>query len=92
MSDVAAEVTVTGVVQGVGFRYFVYQRATSLALTGWVRNNPDGSVTSLIEGPSAGINALIDQLKVGPSWAHVRGVNVTWKEYSGQYHSFEITR
>jgi acylphosphatase len=92
MSDAAAEVIVTGVVQGVGFRYFVYQRARSLTLTGWVRNNPDGSVTSRIEGPSASIHALIDQLKTGPSSAYVRGVSVTWKEYSGEFHSFEITR
>ena len=56
---------VRGAVQGVGFRPFVYRRATALGLTGWVTNTPEG-VTVEVEGPSEGIAALLREMRQAP--------------------------
>lgn len=52
-----------GRVQGVGFRYTVYQLARRLGLTGWVRNLYDGTVEACIQGNIQQINQLIASLK-----------------------------
>ncbi|HRN49962.1 MAG TPA: acylphosphatase [Anaerolineales bacterium] len=60
MNQVSERMTalVSGGVQGVGFRYFVWQQARSLALTGWVRNLHSGSVDVLAEGPRPALEQL----------------------------------
>ncbi len=81
MADLArARVRIWGVVQGVGYRYFVRQQATSLGLSGYVRNLPDGSVEVVAEGDRSLIHALIDELKIGPRYAHVERMDVAWEE------------
>lgn len=67
-------VQVTGVVQGVGFRWFARRAATALGLTGWVRNRPDGSVEAEAQGGAAAIAAFIEELRIGSPAADVRGV------------------
>jgi acylphosphatase len=64
-------VRVTGVVQGVGFRWFVRERARRLGLAGWVRNLPDGSVEVLAEGPQGQLDLLEGELRKGPQGAQV---------------------
>ena len=91
MNQVGAEITVSGVVQGVGYRYFCYRHAVNLELTGWTKNDPDGSVFVFVEGDRGAIEALIDELKVGPFSASVTRVNVKWVEFTGKYDNFEIT-
>lgn len=91
MGSVGAEIVVRGSVQGVGYRYFCYARATHLHLTGWVRNMDDGSVALLAEGDRGNIEALIDELKAGPRSASVAEVKVRWTPFSGKYHSFTVT-
>lgn len=65
---------ISGNVQGVGFRYFVQEKATSLGLTGWARNLSDGSVEVYASGPRSRLNDLAAALHVGPRAARVRGV------------------
>ena len=48
-----------GDVQGVGFRYYSVYKASSLGLTGWVQNLPDGSVEMEVQGEESGIDQLI---------------------------------
>ena len=67
-------VVITGLVQGVGFRYFVQERAESLGITGWVRNLRDGRVEAEIEGESELIAMLIDAMREGPTFSHVERV------------------
>jgi len=57
--------TFTGFVQGVGFRYRAYHAANSLGLTGWVRNEPDGSVTVEVQGEDPGISAMLEAIEKG---------------------------
>ena len=64
-------VRVTGVVQGVGFRWFVRERARRLGLAGWVRNLPDGSVEVAAAGDDGQIELLKEQLRRGPRGAEV---------------------
>lgn len=59
------EARVTGRVQGVGFRQFVRYHARRLGLTGWVRNEPDGSVYLVAEGPRELLEQLLDAVRQG---------------------------
>ena len=65
---------IDGYVQGVGFRDFVRQKATSLGLAGWGRNLDDGRVEVYAAGPTAALNDLAAALHLGPRLAEVRSV------------------
>lgn len=65
---------VRGRVQGVGFRWFVRERARALGLTGWVRNRADGSVEVLAVGEEPALRRLRALLRAGPAGAHVSEV------------------
>ena len=86
----AIEATVRGVVQGVGFRWFVAREAGSLGLTGWVANQSDGSVVLLAEGDSASIDALVGVLREGPPGASVSSVSFHDVVPTGAHYRFEI--
>lgn len=64
----------TGQVQGVGFRAYVARQAAARGVAGWVRNEPDGSVVAVVEGPGAAVAALLDDLRAGPRSAVVDDV------------------
>ena len=64
-------VRIHGVVQGVGFRWFVRERARRLGLSGWVRNLPDGSVEVAAAGDSGQLELLRSELRRGPDGALV---------------------
>jgi acylphosphatase len=84
------EADVLGRVQGVGFRYFVQTAARRLQVTGWVRNNSDGSVSVLAEGDVPQLSKLVHALQHGPSLARVEKVRFRWNEASGRYTEFKI--
>lgn len=81
---------VTGIVQGVNFRYYTRQQAQRLLLTGWVRNRVDGSVEVIAEGRREALQQLLDFLRIGPPSARVEGVEVTWSDATGEFSTFEI--
>ncbi|MGH7903750.1 MAG: DUF72 domain-containing protein [Candidatus Dormibacteraceae bacterium] len=68
--------TVRGSVQGVGFRYWVQRQARVAGVMGWVRNQPDGSVECLLQGPSAGVDQMVAKLRQGPRMASVETVDL----------------
>jgi DNA ligase D-like protein (predicted 3'-phosphoesterase) len=70
----AYRATVRGRVQGVGFRESVRHRALELALRGWVRNEPDGTVEVHAEGPPDALALLLEHLRAGPPAASVTAV------------------
>jgi acylphosphatase len=84
------EATVRGRVQGVGFRFFVANRAQALGLLGWVKNGSDGSVRCLAEGPRHDLEALLAALELGPSGARVESVSPTWSAGIGSFDRFSI--
>ena len=65
---------IKGIVQGVGFRFFVQHKANALGITGWVRNRNDGSVEVYAVGPESRLSDLSGALHIGPSSAEVRSV------------------
>jgi acylphosphatase len=65
---------VSGIVQGVGFRFFVQQKATMLGLSGWARNLDDGRVEVYATGTQEQLTDLAAALHVGPRFSEVRGV------------------
>jgi acylphosphatase len=71
MTDTIRHVTVSGRVQGVGYRYFVEREAQSRNLEGWVRNRRDGSVEAVFAGPAQAVTAMIEACRRGPSSARV---------------------
>jgi acylphosphatase len=67
-------VRVIGRVQGVGFRQFVRERARALNLSGWVKNQPDGSVEVLVSGDDDAAARLLDVVRRGPPHADVAAI------------------
>lgn len=89
--DGLAKIWVTGRVQGVGFRYFVYRLAKQYGLSGVVKNLFDGRVYIEAEGNREIIQAFMKEVERGNSWADVARVDVAWEKYSGKHKTFEIT-
>ena len=90
MSLRKVELVISGVVQGVGFRYFVHNSARQLGVVGWVRNLPDGRVQVAAEGDRGLLESFIEELKVGPRMASISDVTVKWSDATGKYRSFEM--
>ena len=67
---------VTGVVQGVGFRYFTRRAAHRLGLGGWVRNLPDGRVEAEAVGPPAVLGQFEAELRRGPTGGRVTNLQI----------------
>ena len=74
--NVIQHLTITGRVQGVGYRAFVVHTAERFGLEGWVRNRRDGSVEAVVAGAAEDIAKLIVQCRLGPSAARVDSVDV----------------
>ena len=83
------QIKVRGKVQGVFFRKHAQQKALELGLTGWVRNEPDGTVALEIEGEIHALIAMQSWLKMGPPMAQVEGLEVRAGEEKG-YQDFLI--
>jgi acylphosphatase len=79
MCDVAAvDVVVRGRVQGVWFRASTRDVADRYGVSGWVRNEPDGTVRAHLEGPTGGVDAVLDWMRGGgPPRAHVTAVETS---------------
>jgi acylphosphatase len=82
--------TVRGIVQGVGFRWFVQREASRLGVVGWVANLPDGSVEVVAEGDEATLDQLVGRLREGPAASDVRRVDVRREPARGTLVSFGI--
>ena len=80
MGLVRAHIIVEGLVQGVGFRWFVARQADSLGLKGVVRNLYDGNVEIDASGDRSLIEELIRHVKVGPRGARVVNLKIEWKD------------
>ena len=82
---------VHGRVQGVGFRWFVVVEAQALDLAGWVRNEPDGTVTGVAAGDFSRLEAFRERLAAGPTRARVSRLD--WRVENAPQslpHPFEI--
>ena len=71
------EISVYGRVQGVGFRYAARNQARSLNLKGWIKNLPEGSVHTIIQGKTADCHAFIQWCRNGPGYSWVERLEIT---------------
>ncbi len=85
-----AEILVSGLVQGVFFRYSTMMKANELNVAGTVRNLADGRVAIVCEGEEKALNHLVEWCNHGPRGARVEHVDVSWKEYTGEFNDFRI--
>ena len=79
-----------GRVQMVMFRDFTRRGALALGLKGTVKNNPDGSVAIVAEGPETALEKLLVRIRTGSLLSKVENVEVEWKEPTGEYADFII--
>ncbi len=90
MATVARKFLIRGGVQGVGYRFFAQRAAAKHQVVGYVRNEADGSVEVLAEGPTSNMEAFKNELAAGPQWARVEQVEEINIEPTGLYPSFRI--
>lgn len=81
--------TVGGRVQGVFFRDTTRRMAASSGVSGWVRNNPDGTLEAVFEGEADAVERLVEFCREGPRGASVAGVQVRAESPEG-LAGFEI--
>lgn len=90
MSDARVELRITGLVQGVTYRASARDAARELGLGGWVRNEADGSVSAVAEGPRERIEAFVAWCRRGPAGADVDGVETRYGPATGEFTGFAV--
>ncbi|MCC6030036.1 MAG: acylphosphatase [Desulfurococcales archaeon] len=83
-------IRVRGIVQRVGFRYWIYKHAKKRSLAGFVKSEPDGSLLIVAEGPKKDLEYLIEVSREGPPSAVVEDIEVRWEDYKGEFQEFKI--
>jgi len=83
---------VKGRVQGVCFRMYTQDRARELGLTGWVRNQPDGSVEVVVEGREEILRRMEKWCAKGPRHASVTQFTKDYQPASGEFTQFRISQ
>jgi len=90
---VEAEVRVTGRVQGVGFRPFIYRLAVRHGLRGYVINLGDAGVDVVVEGTGENVEAFINSIQAeAPSVSEVSGVHASYRPYRDRFKEFIIDK
>ena len=89
-SQARVHLLISGMVQMVGFRYFVERKARQYGLVGYTRNLPDDRVEVEVEGEKGMLEELVKDCRVGPPAARVTNVQVDWKPYQGEFKQFQI--
>jgi acylphosphatase len=87
---VRAHLIVQGRVQGVFFREETRKTAKLFGVYGWVKNKPDGTVESIVEGEKKDVVSLINWCKNGSPLSQVEKVDVVWQDYRGAFREFDI--
>jgi len=82
--------TVSGDVQGVGFRYFIKRHAKNANVIGYAKNLPNKSVEFLLQGEKKDVNTVIEEIKAGPSFSNVEQVDIKERSEVNTLYSFEI--
>lgn len=87
---IRSHLLVHGHVQGVGFRYYTLQQAQSLQITGWVKNNVDGTVEIEAQGESEQLKRFIERVKKGSPFSKVQHVQIRTTDQLKNYRSFRL--
>jgi acylphosphatase len=90
MSVSAVHVVAHGRVQGVGFRFFVREKASLFGLNGWVKNRSDGTVELYVEGEDGDVRDFITDVEKGPVFGNVSEMTVEWTTPENRFTEFNI--
>ncbi|MEA2082964.1 MAG: acylphosphatase [Thermodesulfobacteriota bacterium] len=90
MASRRVHIVVEGRVQGVFFRAYTKEEAQKFGLTGWVRNQRDGSVEAVVKGDGAKVEQMIKWFHRGSPMSAVTRVTVTEEKPVGEHAAFEI--
>jgi acylphosphatase len=85
---VRAHLFISGIVQGVGYRYHCHREAVSRRLSGWVRNLDDGRVEAVFQGAKEDVEGMIQWCYRGPSEARVSNIDVAYEEAADDLQGF----
>lgn len=84
------KIIISGVVQGVGFRYFCYKKAAEYNITGYAKNLLNGDVEVVAQGEEGLVSDFIKELKTGPRYSNVKSVNMEKIDVEKEYSQFSI--
>lgn len=90
--NVARKYFISGLVQGVGYRYFAQRSSAKHQVRGYVKNLADGRVEVFAEGHPASIEAFRNDLAAGPTYSRVGTIEELVVEPTGAYSNFRIER
>lgn len=90
MKSIRAHVIISGIVQGVGFRYNTKNMARSLKLNGWVRNLESGEVEAVFEGKEDKVKEMVEWCRSGSKIAKVSDISVVFEDYAEGLEDFRI--
>ncbi len=89
---VARKFIISGLVQGVGFRFFTQRSAARHQVLGYVQNLPDGKVEVYAEGSEKAVTEMMHDLTAGPAYSRVENIEEIVLEPGNLYTSFRIER
>lgn len=89
---IARHLFISGLVQGVGFRFFAQRSAARHQVKGYIRNLADGRVESWAEGNAASVIAFRDDLTAGPNFSQVESIEELVVDPTGHYTTFRIEK
>ncbi|MBK9247625.1 MAG: acylphosphatase [Ignavibacteria bacterium] len=89
---VRIRIIVGGIVQGVGFRNYVFHWAKKLGVHGITRNLPTGQVESILEGETEKVESLVRLIKHGPKISEVTESKIEEEKFIGEFMVFKILR
>ncbi len=89
MVDSRVHLFISGMVQGVGFRYFAMRKAAAYEIKGFAKNLFDGRVEVVAEGEKGLLEEFIRDVRRGPISAHVTDIRVEWEKPSFEFNRFE---
>lgn len=90
MTKVRRRVLISGLVQGVNFRYYTRAAALETAVSGWVRNNADGRVEAVFEGEQEAVERMLAWCHRGSPHGRVDKVDVFEEPFKGEFTDFDI--
>jgi len=81
---------ISGQVQGVNFCSFARDRARELGLSGFVRNQEEGTIQIVVQGEMDILEKFLEEIKIGPQYAEVKNVETNWSLPTEQLSDFSI--
>ncbi len=84
------KMTVRGMVQGVGFRFYCYRQAAALGIRGYAKNLYSGDVEIEAEGDEGVVKEFVKLVEIGPKFSKVNSVSVIRMPYEGKNKDFSI--